>query len=104
MKKNHLWVMAAALICSIVTFSACTSDDTDNPVEPEPVFLSSINYKIFKPGTDQVLTEITENLTWEDELLKHTQTNMVITIGTIVKSSIMDEYFTYDGKGRCIEN
>ena len=28
---------------------------------------------------------------------------MVITIGTIVKSSIMDEYYTYDGKGRCIE-
>ena len=34
MKKSLLWVLAAILICGASVFTACTEDNTDNPVKP----------------------------------------------------------------------
>lgn len=104
MKKNHLWALAAVLICGLMTFSACTVDEVDNPaVEPEPVFLTQINNKIFNPGTDHVMADVTEDLIWEDGLLKQVHSESIFEIGTLKTKTISDEYYTYDGKGRCIE-
>ena len=61
MKKNSLWMLACALIFSLVTFSACSSDDdNENPVT-EPVFLSKIDMVTFTPLTGDTDIDCTKN-------------------------------------------
>ena len=61
-------MLACALIFSLVTFSACSSDDdNDNPVT-EPVFLSKIDMVTFTPLTGDTLPYSTQNNYWEGGL------------------------------------
>jgi opacity protein-like surface antigen len=104
MKKKYFWLLAAALISSLMTFSACSSDDVETPaVDPDRVFLSKVNYKMYKLGTDQLQAEITESYIWKNGLLRQKQLEMINTLESITKTTILDEYYTYDEKQRCIE-
>ena len=67
-------MLACALIFSLVTFSACSSDDdNDNPVT-EPVFLSKIDMVTFTPLTGDTLA----NNYWEGGLLKKQHTVEIV--------------------------
>ena len=104
MKKKYFWLLAAALISSLMTFSACSSDDVETPaVDPDRVFLSKVNYKMYKLGTDQLQAEVTESYIWKNGLLRQKQLEMINTLESITKTTILDEYYTYDEKQRCIE-
>lgn len=101
MKKNHLWVLTATLIGCLMTVSACSVDDNEVPKD-EQVFLNKMIFKTYKTGTDEVTSTTTEDLTWEDGLLKQIHSETKFKFGAIEMTSILDEYFTYEG-GRCVQ-
>lgn len=101
MRKNNLWVLAAALTSCLMTFSACSDDDIVI-IDDDPVTLSKVTCQIFDEGTGEVVSDITLDYTWEDGLLKQKHSENHFKVGPIEGTSILDEYLTYEGR-RCVE-
>lgn len=100
MKKNNLGALAAALICSLMTFSACTADDgKDNPVR-EPVFMNHFLFVQLNPATGDTLLTTTKENTWEGGLLRKFHEEATIKM-TGIKSQL-DATLTYSGNN-CTE-
>ena len=63
---------------SLVTFSACSSDDDNNNPVTEPVFLSKIDMVTFTPLTGDTLAYSKHNNYWEGGLLKKQHTVEIV--------------------------
>lgn len=100
LSKN--WVLVATFICGSAVFTACTNDSEDNPVTPAPpaaddVRMTNLFILSLNPQGD-TLSTTTEDLIWEDGLLKHTQVQIVLKMaGRTITTSGQEEFF-YDGK------
>ena len=95
-------MLACALILSLVTFSACSSDDdNDNPVT-EPVFLSKIDMVTFTPLTGDTLAYSTQNNYWEGGLLKKQHTVEIVRNAGEESLIELGKIFTYSEKN-CTE-
>ena len=79
MKKIFQWAMAAALICGISVFTACTSDASDNPAQEQ----AKKNRKEFIEHTRQNLKTVAENLnfsTWNSVNYFNTYINQYVLL------------------------
>lgn len=104
MEKKSLWVLACALICGLVTFSACSNDDdndNDNPVT-DPVFLSKIDNVMVASATGDTVSTSTQTNTWEGGLLKKQYAVGKTKVGGEEYQIELGYIFTYSGKN-CTE-
>ena len=102
MKKSVLGMLVCALICGLVSFSACsTDDDNDNP-ETESVFLSKIDLVTIMPATGDTLAYSTQNNIWEGGLLKKQSTVSIMKSAGEESRIELCNFFTYSGKN-CTE-
>ena len=102
MKKNTLLALASALICGLVTFSACSKDDDYDGPATESVFLSHVEMVTVMPTTGDTLSYSTSNNTWEAGLLKKQNTEGTIKVAGLKSQINIGHLFTYSGKN-CIE-
>ncbi len=102
MKKNTLWLLACTLIFSLVTFSACSSDDDNDKPVTEPVLLSKIETVSVMHATGDTVANSAQTNIWEGGLL--TKQHAVSTINVSGEKSQIElgQIFTYSGKN-CTE-
>ena len=88
MKKLMQWVMAATLACGTSVFTACLSDNSDNPAQEQ----AKRNRKEFVEHTRQNLKYMAENLnftSWEAANTFNTYFNQYVLNNPEFKTSVM---------------
>ena len=102
-KRLFQWAMAAALICGVGMFTACTSND-DNPVKPDKPATDKVHltqqYAVAVRANGDTIVQVIEDFIWEDGLLRKTLAENINSSGS---SSLGEITYVYDNDGHCIE-